>query len=290
MKLLESFELAKLEDWQLVGDEDNPFVPKPVRGESPRYRARTQSRGHSEQDLNLLRKRKAELTKVLDRVPWKFRFYFFIQPVLKKRKGTRPRLGNRGKTYFPSELDGILTTAQARKAFKDYGEPFPGDGREAINVIHAGVTFSSKGYASPQVPPTPWMILHRVAHPIVSLGQYWDAFGKWLGVVYGLYEPDEDVEYIVEDNKIIERLFNFRSARKRTLLNSTEGIHEIFVDFIFNKGQLNKMNPGYPEKVRDWETWYRKESPMRGRVTLREDLEAAVTNDLNRAVGKWYYV
>ena len=313
MKHVRGVELSKLEEWRLVGDEDDPFVPEPVEGKRKGYRDYKQSRGHTRQDLNLLRKRRAELTKVLNRVPWKFRFYFFVQPVSKSgakgpsdtRGGYRDKSDN---TYFMNMWDDKITEQQARKAFKDYGEPFPKKWKDSINVIHSGISSPQEG----NLPPSPWMVIHRLAHPVLGrsmpsrgwgsfYGQAWKDFietvymdERWMARYGGLKDQDQALD-LMEYNKLVETMFTFRSARLSRIESSIEAIHEIFTDFIYKGGKLGETNPPPRSITKEWGTEHMgtafgsdKEIELAVRK-LKRELKAGFVDDLNKAVGQWYY-
>ena len=301
MRYVESIELSKLAKWKIIGDENDPFVPKPVEGQRRGYRDLPQSRGLTEQDLNLLRKRRAELTKILDRVPWKFRFYFFVQPVSKSGVvGPPDGLGYKREgdpSYFVTSWQEKLTKKQAQKAFEDYGEPFPKKWKDSINIIHAGTT-------TPEVdnlPPTPWMIIHRVAHAVLLhstiYARDWHShYGKaWKDFIDKVYSTDvksDESTDLMHYNKLVETMFTFRSARLDRIQTATEAIHEIFTDFIYKSGKLGRLNLP-PKSIKQKGVGVRtrgsdKEIELAMRK-LKKDLVAGFVRDLNKAVGKWYY-
>ena len=301
-------ERAKLEQWNLVGDVDKPYNPY-VAGNDKRKpwgRRKAGDRGFSKEELDFLRKTYPRLKKVLDKSHWKFRVHFFILPW----PGTVKRTGLQ---YFAGHEVKSIPLSEVKKAFQDYHEPYPGDGKDSINVILTG-SFFNEGPGKRNMAPTPWIVIHNMAHALQSLfySDFIFAVRNFVDDTYFLDDegnrkfdypfPDpakghyREFMSIVMDSRILETVFTFASARRGRIRNFGEGMLEIFTSFVHNGGKLGKVNPP-PDYLRveygGSKYGVRVQRDVQERMKSHMDyfkgmLEEIADRALDRAVGKWY--
>ena len=289
-------ELSKLAQWNIVGDEDKPYIPKGDKGGKRRPfgpRDRFDNHGFTEEELRLINKTRPKLARILDRSPWNFRLHFFVLPYKKSKFG-------RKKTYFVED-EREITLLDAKKAFSDYGEPFPENWKDSINIIMTG-SFFNEGTGGRNMAPTPWIVMHNMAHGLKHQGyfqEYQRAFNFLFQQVYQGYlqQKDRRVSNMVRFSRVVETMFDFKSARQGRLRNFSEAMYEIFTSFMHNGGKLKGLNlPPAAIKTRS-RTLYLHED-MNGELALDyiEDrvgefkwrMEEASRESLNKSVGKWF--
>ena len=304
MKHEERLEHAKLEEWKLIGDEDQLFVQehdvKPYKKGLPGRRV-TQFRGFSRTDLNVLKRTKPKLEKVLNRVPWKFRLYFFLEPTSRHRP----------LRDLISISEGPITRRTAFKAFDLVNFPVPGKWNDSINVLIQG-SFFNQAAAGRNMPPTSWVIVHWIGHVVLKAGSdnlgnaYYLAFHRLLTTIYeGRWWPLSPIKdgtlmrfdvptirNMVGSSHIIESMFSFRSARERNVRTFFEGVYEIFSHYIHQKGQIGELNPP-PETIFGGAAaeFTRKDAKVEPALErFAKDMETAFERDLGKAVGEWFTV
>ena len=297
--------LAKLDKWQIVGDKpyELPYYSSEMMPDKRGLQKRSviDARGFTEADMRVLNRARAKITKVLDKVPWKFRLHFFLQPEF---------LAPRGDLHNLVDTEGPIKTKEAQKMFWAYEEKWDKNWQNSINLIVRGAFFN-EAESGHNLPPTAWIIAHWIGHSLLKgyegrrllFGEKYEwAFLDLLQNSYfdddrnmGSLRPRGSWTYDI-GKKVLEGMFTFRSARRGEIRNFYEGVHEMFALFLQRGGTLGKVGLP-PEKVqlrRKSLTRYDEDDPaaaLRQQVDdFKERVEKGFREDLNNAVGKWFMV
>ena len=223
MRRLRTTETATLVEWGLIGTE--PLADND--GEDDTFS------GFRERELRVLQRTNVKLARMLSRNKTKFRLFFAIDESV--------------SSALDYDLDeGLVTYGSMQRALTEFGVPahrLPKEDRSAVNVIFRGLGdgFNQRD----NLPPTPWIVIHWIAHGVMKTGTAADSAASYNAVqdtltdaissLYGIYTPRGNEGINIKDDAgrdFMHSAFTFRSARKRMLRSWWEGIHELFAEWL----------------------------------------------------------
>ena len=259
--------MAKLNQWEFVDNRDGG------------------SSGWRPADLKLIIDKKPVLEKLLSKSPVNFNLYFVMYSDL-----------------LPGNQEGLVV--KEKKLFrtlpKRLRKQLEHSRQNAVTVFIDGL--GNAVGINGNLPPTPWIITHSIAHVILkvlrtdSRYHYYllleKALAKIFLAMYGLSAistPNpNDNEHI---RKFMEDAFTFRSARSRRIRDDYEGWHELLTQYIITgKVRTNKKlpkrawdlkNPNNKRKDDDAET-DRKENEIW--LSYRNEFQQAVKTIFDKAL------
>ena len=176
----------------------------------------------SKRERSVLEKQNVKLSKYLGRLPWKFNFYIDTKPLMENRTANDPQIYSK----IPNKYKGLIK--------KD---------SSAINLVYGTVIFAAVENVHA---PTPWILLHRLCHALFDDDDF-VMFDDLIVLIKKLYGADiYKYQYDDSDSKhIINALFTFGSARRKTSLDLTEGLLDFYTQILVNgmKADMVGSNP-----------------------------------------------
>ena len=277
----EYHELSKLSTYQIVGEPlpDANYDKYSIPDDDIR------SYGISRPWAKAIQKSEKKLEQILKNLPFDFKFYFLTSPRI------RYNITDDGAMLKRNQLE------RKHKLFKQVPES-----PKSINVVYTGWGYQ-KGMGV--VPPTPWMILHRMCHglyvyefvdhfEVSILRAYYDFMTK----VYGDsekpgidYKNDGWIEFeIGEKNQ--SQLFTFKSARDDNISTTHEGLMDLMVQTIINKFRATMVKK-LPDPLKGFEVYplvISEPQAQKARHKFLSHVEKRTKFLLKKSVGRYLLV
>ena len=312
MRHVRGIELSKLEEWRLLGgwgQEHKDEWDADVADKDSFYKRPDEEQRFSERSQRVLKNNKAKLEKVLSKSPYSFNLFFLRAGRAEKKRWHLLR-DNGG--------EGQIKNEKALEVLREENTDIDNLSWErSINFIFFGLPVTNR-----QLPPTPWIVLHWMAHALTAgadgkirqgpedwsnvnqLG-IWDLFDAAFNESYkftsGMFsdEVSEGGEVLPESDReefyrgvLMPAVLTFRSARAKKLTSASEGVMDLFAQYIWNAGKLGLNRP--PKNLRTRRTMYGvMEFEDNGTAfanfkKLRTELKVIFKRVMDNAVGKWY--
>ena len=284
-------ETAKLVDWDFLDTpaqkRDAVYPGEPYRGFNPAAQ-------------NLVRRNNVKLARLLSRVPTRFRVYFFVGNV--NRLVQLDSHSDRGIVPY-RKLRDIVGAALPPADPKTVSFILLGDGNRWRGPL-------SKSYSSFD-PPTPWIVIHWMCHAMLG----WDpvpskATGgsavmpqglKWrrrlaqqlADALVEAYDHSGDdwewTEDLVRNETALklrmQRLFPFKAARDKRIVDALEGWLDLFVQALIGGGRIKLRVP--KELLPIVSGWEYRETSDYGTLPLKPGGEKALQAWADRTA-KWF--
>ena len=310
MRHEERLEQAKLREWKLLGGwgEEHPdeyrMNHEPVKTEKQLFPKRSEF---------VLRKNKPKLEKILSKVPYDFNLFFL-------RSG-RIKVDDWQLDWEGKMREGLVPRETALRYLANENIDVDAlNWRKSINFFFLGTGVNFRN-----LPPTPWIVLHWMAHALTAGYEgrrgsknsdyyYIHRLGIWhmlAQLIKNAYRPvnltaQEILPEIISDastdpfnfNLQIKRwmpfIFTFRSARDRKLVSGSEGVQDLFVQYMWNGKKGIVLNR--PETI---EYKHQGRYPVvfarRGKVTaqkafarFKRQVETRFREILDQSIGGWF--
>ena len=306
----ERLELSKLREWKLLGgwgkEHPDEYDVTPLGDVSlkptPLYPTRAES---------VLLKNKPKLEAILNRSPYNFNLFF-----LRSGQSKRKKWHNLAAKDME---EGRLLDVRALNFLMEEGVyPETLNWKRSINFLFLGT-----GVKGTNMPPTPWIVLHWMAHALIAgadgrkhgvnddshtinrLG-IWELLADLLENSYTdvgessfawSIEDLRDMKWKLKNETIhllmksfMPALFSFRSARSGRLTSHTEGIHDLFTQYMWNPRKRGIVLNNLPRRLETLDgILHKKKTADKATRWFKLKVEDIFEEILVNAVGKWYF-
>ena len=275
-------EAAKLVGWEILGDpegldekyegdlEDNPLF------------------GYSKREFMVLQKTNVKLARMLAKTEHRFRLYFLLD--------------YDAGFELDDEPEGPINYSRLVKYLEEAGIDPPEKDSTSINIVMRGL--GGALVEKENLPPTPWIIVHWIAHAVSKDSDGYNRAGHWMyrnlkdtvnDVIDGVY----GTRGLDQSKEFLEKLFQFRSARKRQVRNFYEALHDAFTEYLttgdIRVGDMPLSIKQHPLHGEDPPRRPKKGSMdeiyLNGVVEdMVDEFKAVFEQRLDSAEGKWYVV
>lgn len=262
-------EKAKLQLWDFIGKPEDPDEESWT--------------GYSEREIRVLQNTNVKLSRMLSRSKTKFRIFFVLDQ-------------QAGVDISKWEGEGPVPYSRVSRELKSNDLEVPENDRTSVNVLLTGMgeAFREKE----NLPPTPWIIVHWIAHGIMKTGGagtpgrtsvYDHIFLDFKDTLGYIYVSDDFA--LIDDKTILDfmhGIFQFRSARKRQLRNVYEGMHDALTEYII-RGDIRTNKP--PADLDDLSLLKDEDVIVDNAMDdLMDKLKMHFDKRLAKAKGRWFVI